>query len=107
MLCGKFPTLQGCSARLVTLYNSLSGSSLRQLIRWSRRIQDHLTHNLTVVTKEVFLEAVDCFSSSQASPLRRSETAAKIGTFLSLSRSKVTAGGRCYYSMLVEFVQSL
>ncbi|KAL5263839.1 hypothetical protein ACHWQZ_G005046 [Mnemiopsis leidyi] len=89
VISGKFPALAGCAKRLVELYNSLSNSTLRQLIKWSSRVQGHLTHNLTVVTKEVFLEAVDCFCSWQACPQKRNETAYKIGTFLSMPKSKV------------------
>ncbi|XP_063675572.1 midasin-like [Bolinopsis microptera] len=89
VISGKFPALAGCSERLVHLYNSLSNSTLRQLMKWSSRVQGHLTHNLTVVTKEVFLEAVDCFCSWQSCPQKRTETAYKIGTFLSMPKSKV------------------
>ena len=59
---------------MVHLYNSLSNSSLRQLIKWSSRVQEHLTHNLTVVTKEVFLEVgdfVELFRHFRPAPMTR------------------------------------
>ena len=87
---GKFPALKGCAERLVGLYNSLDQRSIRHLIKWATRVTTHLTHSLTVVTKEVFLEALDCFCSWQSNPGKRRDTALQIGAFLSLPQSKVS-----------------
>ena len=83
MISGKFSALSGCARRLVDLYNSLSNSTLRQLIKWSSRVQGHLTHNLTVVTKEVFLEV----STSVLCDLTHNLTVVTKEVFLEVSTS--------------------
>ena len=39
----------------------------------------------------LLFQAVDCFCSWQACPVKRDETAYKIGTFLSMPKSKVSS----------------